>query len=88
MFAECNGKKTIKDLKKIVYKNYPAVFMTNSNFNLRTKMYSTSLKDNDVLSELILKKNSSVDMDKQYTDCYVLLLGMMPTNTKKMCTMS
>ena len=61
MFAECNGRKEVDFLKKIIYKNYQnTVFKTNKNFSLRAKMFSMPLKNNDTLSDLLLKDNSDL----------------------------
>ena len=50
MFAECDGRKEVYFLKDIIYKNYKdTVFKTHKNFNLRAKMFSMPLNNNDTL---------------------------------------
>ena len=84
MFAECDGRKEVYFLKDIIYKNYKdTVFKTHKNFNLRAKMFSMPLKNNDTLSDLILKENSEILNDIQFPACYVLYLGMISDHTSK-----
>ena len=77
MFVECNGRSEIKTLKRILYENYKdTVFKTNKYFNLRAKMFSNALNDEDTVSDLVLRENSELINDMKYPDCYVLYLGM------------
>ena len=88
MFVEYNGRKEVKGLKEKLYNNYSdTVFKTNKNFNLRPRMYAIPLKDNDTLSDLVLRDNSDITNDLVYADCYVLYLGMTSGPSRKMCTM-
>ena len=87
LFVECNGRSEIKTLKRNLYEKYKdTVFKTNKYVNLRAKMFSSGLNDEDTVSDLILRENSELINDMKYPDCYVLYLGMTSKPPPK-CTM-